>query len=62
MDTTVIVQAMNSDEETEWFLELADASDLIAAVVGWVDLTSDNVPVRLAELLKRFDSFRALRS
>ena len=61
VDTTVMVQAIHSDEETEWFLELADSSDLIAAVVGWVDLTSDSVPERLAELLDRFGSLRGVR-
>lgn len=38
---TVLVQASNSVAETRWLLELADANEFIAGVVGWVDLTSD---------------------
>lgn len=61
VDTTVMVQAIHSDEETEWFLGVADSSELIAAVVGWVDLTDDGVAERLGELLDRFDSLRGVR-
>ncbi len=39
---TVLVQASNSDAETQWLLELADEHDFIAGVVGWVDLTRDD--------------------
>jgi L-fucono-1,5-lactonase len=38
---TVLVQASNSVAESRWLLELADANNFIAAVVGWVDLTFD---------------------
>jgi len=34
---TVLVQAAATVEETEYMLGLADASDSVAAVVGWVD-------------------------
>lgn len=61
VDTTVMVQAIHSDEETEWFLEVADSSDLIAAVVGWVDLRSDIVSERLGTLLERSNSLRGIR-
>lgn len=61
VDTTVMVQAIHSDEETEWFLEVADSSQLIAAVVGWVDLTSDNVAERLCTLLERFGCLAGIR-
>src|SRR5436305_10641519 len=40
---TVLVQASNSLEETQWLLELADRHRFIAGVVGWVDLTSPQV-------------------
>src|SRR6185503_5954806 len=37
-DKTVLVQASNSVAESKWLLELANANDFIAGVVGWVDL------------------------
>ena len=37
---SVAVQARQSLEETRWLLELADASEQIAGVVGWVELCS----------------------
>ena len=37
---TVLVQASNSVAESRWLLELADANEFIAGVVGWVDLTT----------------------
>src|ERR1041384_626397 len=37
---TVLVQASNSVAESKWLLELANANDFIAGVVGWVDLMS----------------------
>jgi L-fuconolactonase len=38
---TVIVQAADTIEETEFTLSLASKYDFIAGVVGWVDLDSD---------------------
>ncbi|TFH20915.1 MAG: amidohydrolase [Bacteroidia bacterium] len=49
---TVVVQARQSLEETEWLLELAEKNPFILGVVGWVDLSS---PV-LAEQLDKFSS------
>ena len=37
---TVVVQARQSLEETEWLLDLADKYEFIQGVVGWVDLCS----------------------
>jgi L-fuconolactonase len=39
-DGSVVVQARQSIEETEWLLGLADANPMIKGVVGWVDLQS----------------------
>lgn len=47
---TVLVQASNSITESRWLLELADANSFIAGVVGWVDLTSDEIDSQLDEL------------
>jgi len=37
IDKTVLVQAAASVQETEYLLGIADASDSVAGVVGWVD-------------------------
>ena len=36
---TVLVQAAASEAETDFLLDLADANEFIAGVVGWVDLS-----------------------
>lgn len=38
MDGTILVQAAPTIEETEYLLQLADSSDQILGVVGWLDL------------------------
>jgi L-fuconolactonase len=57
---TVLVQASKSIEESRWLLELADANQFIAGVVGWVDLTSPNVDLQLEELTKH-PKFKGVR-
>ena len=47
VEKTVLVQASNSLEETQWLLSLADDYPFIAGVVGWVDLTSPQVEQQL---------------
>jgi L-fucono-1,5-lactonase len=49
-DRTILVQTVPTVEETEEFLTTAAATPLIAGVVGWVDLTTPDVPDRLAAL------------
>ena len=44
---TVAVQADQSEKETHFLLGLAEKNDWIRAVVGWVDLTGDNIEERL---------------
>ncbi len=48
---TVLVQTLALDAETDELLAQAGDDDLLAAVVGWVDLTAPDVGQRLAELL-----------
>jgi L-fuconolactonase len=51
VDRTVLVQTVSDETETEEFLATAAGSDgLIVGVVGWVDLTADDVGDRLARL------------
>ena len=43
----VAVQASQSEEETEFLLDLASKNDFIKGVVGWVDLRNENIEERL---------------
>lgn len=52
---TILVQTWSSFEETERFLALADNTDFIVGVVGWVDLTAPDVAEKLDALLARPD-------
>ncbi|WP_069884181.1 amidohydrolase family protein [Streptomyces luteocolor] len=47
---TILVQTVTVPEETPEFLALAADSDLVAGVVGWVDLTRPDVADTLARL------------
>ena len=49
VDGTIVVQASPTLEETDWLLGLAEGSELILGVVGWVDLEGEAVGDRLAE-------------
>jgi L-fucono-1,5-lactonase len=51
-DACVAVQARQTFEETRWLLQLADDNPFIAGVVGWVDLSAENVRDQLAEFSK----------
>ena len=46
-DGTVAVQARWKVEETAWLLALSDAYPFIAGVVGWLDVTGDDLPAQL---------------
>src|SRR6185437_14253886 len=57
IDACVAVQADQSEDETRFLLELANAHREIAGVVGWVNLLGANVEERL----EHFSHFRKLR-
>ncbi|AHH93857.1 amidohydrolase family protein [Kutzneria albida] len=50
VEATVLVQTVTVPEETPEFLALAEQWPLVQAVVGWTDLTAEDVADRLAEL------------
>ena len=50
VDAVVSVQARQTLDETRWLLDLAEANDYIAGVVGWVPLVSPRVAHALGEL------------
>jgi L-fuconolactonase len=45
---TVLVQAAQTEAETDFLLDLASGSDFIAGVTGWLDLADPGFPQRLA--------------
>jgi L-fuconolactonase len=47
MDGCVAVQAVQSEEENDFLIGLANQHDFIKGVVGWVDLCADNIEERL---------------
>jgi L-fuconolactonase len=55
VSATVLVQTVGLVAETVEFLEIAAGNDLVAGVVGWVDLTAADVAETLAGLLARPD-------
>ncbi len=57
---SVLVQSQESDRDTDWLLELAAGTDVVKAVVGWVDLLAPDAPKRVAELAAR-PKMRGLR-
>ncbi|WP_423736198.1 amidohydrolase family protein [Chitinophaga caseinilytica] len=48
IDACVAVQADQSEAETQFLVDCAKGSDIVKAVVGWVDLRSPDVAERLA--------------
>lgn len=60
VDATVVVQARQILDESDWLLGIAESSDLIAGVVGWVPLIDANVSDPLARLAKH-PKFKAVR-
>jgi L-fucono-1,5-lactonase len=57
MDGCIAVQADQSEQETDFLLELAARYDHIKGVIGWADLCSANLPARL----EHFSQFKKLR-
>ncbi|GLY52100.1 amidohydrolase family protein [Lentzea sp. NBRC 102530] len=55
VSASVLVQTVCVPEETPEFLAVAASSDVVSAVVGWVDLTSAGVADSLASLVESPD-------
>ncbi len=60
VDATVVVQARQSLAESDWLLDLADQSNRIAGVVGWVPLVDADVIEPLGRLAAH-PKFKAVR-
>lgn len=59
---TILVQAADTEAETEFLLEIAQSCDWVAGVCGWLDMDSDEFPARLDRFRKNpyFRSFRPM--
>ncbi len=53
VDATVLVQSQPADSDTDWMLDIAEASPLIQGVVGWADLAAPGAVEHLVELAGR---------
>ncbi|RUT34880.1 amidohydrolase [Arsenicitalea aurantiaca] len=60
VDYTVTVQAADTEDETRFMLSLAEETDFIAGVVGWVDMERSDFPDRLAALAEHA-KFKGIR-
>lgn len=56
----VAVQAAQSEAETQFLLQLAEANPFVKGVVGWVDLRADNLYDRL-EFYSQFEELKGFR-
>ncbi len=59
---TILVQAADTEAETDFLLDIAENSDFVAGVCGWLDMDSDSFPARLDHYRRnpRFVSFRPM--
>jgi L-fuconolactonase len=57
---TVLVQSQPDARDTDWLLGLAEADELVAAVVGWADLGALDAPAQIAARAAR-PKLKALR-
>ncbi len=60
IDASVAVQADQSEQETLFLLDLAERSNRIAGVVGWIDLQSPRLDDRL-QFFTKFNKLRGFR-
>ncbi len=60
VEGTVVVQARQTLEESDWLLSLTDRTDVILGVVGWVPLIDTNVAEPLGRLAAH-DKFKGVR-
>jgi L-fuconolactonase len=60
IDKTVLVQAAPTIQETEYMLGLADATDFVAKVVGWIDF-ENRADLKQLERLAKHPKFSGVR-
>ncbi|MBL0768507.1 amidohydrolase family protein [Sphingopyxis sp. DHUNG17] len=60
VDRTILVQAAQTEAETDFLLQIAEETDFIAGVTGWLDLSADDFEARFAHY-RRHPKFVAIR-
>jgi L-fuconolactonase len=50
---TLLIQAAETEAETDFLLGIAARTDFVAGAVGWVDMLADNFPARLDHYAKQ---------
>jgi L-fuconolactonase len=50
---TVLVQSQESNRDTDYLCDLAQHTDFVSGLVGWVNLASPGAPARVAQLAGR---------
>lgn len=60
IDYTVVVQAAETEAETDFLLTLAQETDFVAGVVGWLNMEDDQFEAKL-DVLCRSPKFVGLR-
>jgi len=60
MDKTILVQAAQTKAETDFLLELAQKTDFVAGVIGWLDMESPEFASEL-ELYSKKSKFLGIR-
>jgi L-fuconolactonase len=53
VDRTVLVQAAQTEAETDFLLDIAAETDFVAGVVGWLDFEDERFGDKLERLLRR---------
>ncbi|MDQ0874460.1 L-fuconolactonase [Paenibacillus sp. V4I3] len=61
IDKTVLVQAMDSYEDTDYMLETAAVHDWVGGVVGWVPLNKPHEAAKKLELYTKNPLFKGVR-
>jgi len=62
VERTILVQAAETLEETQWLLDLAGQTDFVAGVVGWVNMDTDTASFRRdLDAFRRHPKFVGLR-
>ena len=61
IEGTILVQSLDRYEETLHYLEVADRTDFIRAVIGWVPLADPGACARALEALKARKNFAGMR-
>lgn len=60
LDGCVVVQADQSERETQWLLDLSQAHSWIKGVVGWLDLKAEDLQLKLAQY-QQHPQFKGVR-